>query len=133
MKPLFKVVPLFVFAAFLFISTNSFALDKNTDWKAFSKNLVKALETSNDGLQQSAMQQIIKYADNLNVKEGVNELLSVFRDHEDTQVRRLALAAIHKTKSIRAKGFLERAIDFESSPVIKKQMYFVINDLNDKK
>ena len=47
--------------------TSLMAQEHKVNWKAFSINLVEALRTGNPGIQQSAMQRIIRYADKLDV------------------------------------------------------------------
>jgi hypothetical protein len=125
MKPLIRLTVLAV-CLLLPFSTVSFAGDKDADWDAFSKNLVKGLASQNHGLKLSAMQQIIKYSDNLQVQAGVLDILRIYRSHPDLNTRRLALTALSKTNSNMAMGFLRRAFEFEKSPVLKKQIYFIV-------
>lgn len=104
----------------------AFSGGNHVDWDAFSHNLVRALVTPNDGLRQSAMRQVIKYGDNLDLNEGVFEIVRMYRTHKDLQVRRLALATLPKTNSKWVMGFLRRAVEFEDSPVLRKQIYFIL-------
>jgi hypothetical protein len=92
------------------------------DWDAFSKNLVKALKSSNSGMQQSAMQFVIKYGNRVDVNDAVFDVMRVFRYDKDRGVRRLALTTLTNMNNKWAMGFLERQIQFESDPVIKKQL-----------
>jgi HEAT repeat protein len=128
MKLLLKLTSLLTVIAVLAIPTHLSAAETLTDWKAFSKNLVKALASPNEGLQLSAMQQIIRYSEHLNVKAAVIDVMRIYRNHRDLQVRRLALTALAKTNSNLALGFLRRAIGFEKSPVLKKQIYFILKE-----
>ena len=48
----------FIGVLFLFLSQ---AQAQQTDWEVFGKNLVKAIQTGNEGLQQSAMQLFIRF------------------------------------------------------------------------
>ncbi len=116
---------LFVFTLFAF-STSIAEEAENVDWHAFSKNLKKALQSQNLGLQTSAMGHIIFYGDKVNVGEGWIEILRVYRSQQDLQTRRLALAALPKTGSRVAIGFLRRAVEFEKSPVLKRQIQFIL-------
>jgi hypothetical protein len=103
-------------AGVLFAQENS----KEVDWKAFSKNLVNALQSDNTGLQQSAMQMIIRYGDKLNVKDGLFKVVHIYRRDQDRRVRLLALGAIAQMNSNWAMFFVKRGIKFESDPVIIK-------------
>jgi hypothetical protein len=93
---------------------------KEVDWKAFSKNLVNALQSDNTGLQQSAMQMIIRYGDKLNVKDGLFKVVHIYRRDDNRSVRLLALGAIAQMNSNWAMYFVKRGIKFESDPVIIK-------------
>lgn len=92
------------------------------NWKAFSKNLVKALRSDNPGLQQSAMQMVIRYGNWLNVKEAEFDVMRVFRNDKDHSIRQLALTTLINMDSKWAVGFLKTQIEFEEDPIIKKQM-----------
>ncbi len=92
------------------------------DWEAFSKNVVKALKSDNTGLQQSAMQMVIKYSSQLNVKDAVFDVMRIYRNDKNQQVRRLALVTLTNMDSEWAKGFLKREIQFEGDSEIKKQL-----------
>ena len=63
-----NVIKFFLIVGFFIIfSKDGFAQERKVNWESFSVNLVKALDTKNDGLQQSAMGLIIRYADSLDV------------------------------------------------------------------
>ena len=111
--------------------TNSVAAEaekdfESVDWDAFSRNLKQALLSENDGLKQSAMRHIIHFGDKVNVGDGWIEILRTYRSDKDLQTRRLALAALPKTGSRLAIGFLKNAVEFEQSPVLKRQIKFII-------
>lgn len=99
-----------------------------TNWDAFSQNLVAALASPVEGLQQSAMQQIIQYGDHLDVRRGAIYIMRIFRNHEDVQMRRLALSALSRTHSKWAMGLLTVLVDVEQSPMLKRQIYLILND-----
>lgn len=110
----------FVTLGILVLTGMTFAND--TNWKSFSKNIVIALQSENPGLQQSAMQMVIKYGDRLNVKDAVFDVMRVFRNHPNTRVRRLALITLTKMNSNWANYFLTRQIRFEKVASIKRQL-----------
>jgi len=96
------------------------------DWNAYSKNLVMAVKSNNDGLKYSAMQQIIRYAENLNVSQARYEIMDVFLKSENIKVRQLALVALSKINHPLDLGLLERQINFEENEVVKKQIAAVL-------
>ncbi|UCE05190.1 MAG: hypothetical protein JSW07_16445 [bacterium] len=107
--------------------SNETAPKKKTDWKAFSENLCKALASSNTGLQMSAMRQIISYADSLNVNKAVFDVMRFYNDgRQDEKVRQMALMTLYKMQNKWAIGFLRRAVNFENSPKLKSQIYWII-------
>lgn len=104
-----------------------------TNWNIFGKNLEKALLSQNPGLQQSAMQMVIRYGGKLHIgQQGTLEILHTYRSNADLQARRLALAAIPKTGSKFMMGYLKRAVLFEKSPVLKKQIEFILAEAEKK-
>lgn len=103
------------------------------NWKGFSKNLIKALKSDNPGLQQSAMQMVIRYGDWLDVKEAEFDVMRVFRNHKNQSVRQLALTALVNMNSKWAIGFLRTQIEFESDPLIKKNLVAFTSDAYKKK
>lgn len=103
------------------------------NWKAFSKNLVKALKSENPGLQQSAMQMVIRYSDWLDVKAAEFDVMRIFRNQKNQAVRQLALMALIGMNSNWAVGFLKTQIEFEEDPIIKKQMLTVTSESFKKK
>ncbi|MFQ5604876.1 MAG: hypothetical protein ACE5HS_16520 [bacterium] len=131
MKPLIKLL-FIVLLAISFVPVQiGLAKEKTTDWKAFSANLVKAIQTPIDGLQQSAMQQIINYSDNLDVEDAVFDIMRIYRGHKNLHVRQLALATLPKTNSNWAISFLKVLVEYEDSPVLQKQIYFILKDARD--
>ncbi len=102
----------------------SFAGDKEKeiDWQLFSKNLVKSLKSDNQGVRLSAMQLIIEYSNNVDVNNGVYDVMRTFRDNKDQNVRKLALVTLHKMNNGWAKEFLKMHYKFEENKCIKKMI-----------
>jgi hypothetical protein len=100
--------------------SNGYAQTQQVSWDVFGKNLVKAIKTGNEGLQQSAMQLIIRHADNLNVKDAAFDIVRIFRDQKDPKVRQLAMVTLYHLKHGRAMYFLQRNIRFEKDEAVRK-------------
>jgi hypothetical protein len=107
------------------------ATDLNS--KAFSKNLIKALKSGNPGLQQSAMQMVIRYGSLLDVKEAEFDVMRIFRSDKSQGTRLLALMALIDMDSKWAVGFLRTQVEFEKDPMIKKQLTLLTSDSYQKK
>jgi hypothetical protein len=103
------------------------------DWETFSKNLVKALQSDNDGLMLSAALMIVQYGEQLDVKDAVFDVMRIFRNDPNPKVRQLALVTLTHMKSDWAMEFLKREIQFEKDPVIKKQLIAVTSESYQKK
>ena len=72
--------------ALILITTTGFAAEREVNWNAFSKNLVQAIKSGHPGLQQSAMQRIVQYADKLDVEDAVWDIVQIFRFNKVTMV-----------------------------------------------
>ena len=73
---------------------NSLAGEKNKKVSAsdsYSKNLINALQSPNDGLRKSALQMIIHDADRVNVDKAAFEVVDLYRYHKDLKVQMLHL------------------------------------------
>ena len=127
MKSRKTLVTLILFS-FVIVAAAFANVAEQTDWNAFGKNLVKNLKSDNEGIRLSAMQQVITYADNVNVDAAIFDIVQVYRSHADLKVRQLALTTLHKTNNAWAMDFLKRNLEFEKSPVLKAQIYHILND-----
>lgn len=121
MKSLWYVVLVCLFLC------NGFAQAGENKWDAFSKNLVRAVQSSNEGLQISAMRMIIRYSNNLNVKDAVFDLVRIFRNHSDQRVRRLAMVTLYQIQDDWAMYFLRRNRQFEKDESILRQSCCIVN------
>ncbi len=108
------------------ITQFSFAGDKDrlakVNWDAFSKNLVVAIASENEGLRQSAMQHIITYCDYLDVNDCVFDLVRIYRYHKDQRMRQMAVVTLHKIGNPWSMSFLKRNLKFEDNPTIYRQI-----------
>ena len=114
--------------ATVFFSLSSVLADEPADikWDQFSKGLVQALQSENDGLRLSAMQMVIKYGNKVDVGAARYDVMDTFLYSKDRRVRQLALVALSKINNTFDMGLLERQISFEEDPVIKNQIAAVL-------
>jgi hypothetical protein len=128
MKPIAIIITVFVLSVSQLAGSDMNVSKTKTDWQAFSENLVVALKSNNEGLQQSAMSQIIRYADNVDVDDAVYDVMQIYRSNKNESVRRLALTTLYKMQNKWALSFLRRAVQFEESPVLKNQICHILKD-----
>jgi hypothetical protein len=95
-------------------------------WESFSGNLVAALATRHEGLQMGAMRLALQYADNVDVRGGLVDIMRIYRNHEDENVRRLAVVTLGSTKSTLAVNYLRLNEAFEDSETIRKTIRAVL-------
>lgn len=108
------------------VTNISHTYSPETQLQRFSKNLVNALQSEHEGIKTTAMGMVIRYGDQVDVKEAVIDVMRVYRDHESESMRRLAVVTLGKMNSSMAISYLERAVQFEKSPALKKTMQAVI-------
>lgn len=116
-----------------FMFSNASAQERDVDWDVFGKNLVKAIQSDNEGLQRSAMCMIIRYADYINVKDAKFDIVRIFRSHKNPKVRQLAMVTLYHMQDAWAMYFLKRNIKFEKDECILKQNCCIVNDYYAKK
>lgn len=95
---------------------------KKIDWQAFSTNLIEAIKSSNDGLKMSAMQQVIRSSDSLDVALGRYVVMDVFMNNKDQKVRQLALATLIKIDNPMDIGLLELHYKWEKNEKIQEMI-----------
>lgn len=97
-----------------------------TDWAAFSENLVVALGTDNDGLQVSALQMIVRYGERLDVRDAAFDVIRMFQNHRDPRVRRMAAVGCTRLKSGWALGFLRMSEPFERDARVRATLQSIV-------
>ena len=124
------IMSLVLILLLLLSATTVFAAESydKTDWDTFGKNLSNALSSDNEGIKRSALQQIIRFHDQVDIRDATLDILHIYRSHSDLQTRRLALTALSKANSNLALGYLKLAVEYEKSPVLKKQIMFILKD-----
>ena len=95
-------------------------------WEAFSDNLVKALKSEHEGLRLSAMQRVIRYGDQVNVDDAVFDVVRLYRDHDNDQVRRMAVVALGEMQNAWAMDLLTRSERYEKSPAVRHTIQSVL-------
>lgn len=104
--------------------------NSKVDWTQFSTNLVEALQSSHDGLQQAAMRLVIRHGDNLDVAAAVFDVMRIYRNGDKENLRRMAVVTLANMNSDWALEFLKRSVRFERSKNIRKTIQAVLAESN---
>ena len=97
-------------------------------WGFFSDNLVEALASHHDGLQNGAMRLALQYPDQVDISEGLLDLMRIYRNHSDINVKRLAVVTMASTGSRLAVNYLRLHVEFEQSECVKRTMLAVLSE-----
>ena len=95
-------------------------------WNTFSKQLTDALTSDHEGVQVAAMQLVIRYGEQVDVRSAVPEVMRVYREHDDDDVRRMAVVALGQMNSRRAVGFLRLSEEFEPNETVRRTIHAVV-------
>ncbi len=99
-----------------------------SEWKAYGERIEDALASDHQGLQNSALQLIIEYSDNLDISStGVVDVMRLYRDGDTDQVRRMAVVVLGQIQSGLALDYLVRSYQFEKTSSVKKTILAVVN------
>jgi hypothetical protein len=112
----------------LLLSSDIFAGNGKVNWDAFSTNLVVALKSNHPGLQESAMQRIIRYSDSLEITDGIYDIALIFRFDDNPQMRRLAMVTLSKINTDYSLSYLCQYLKYEDNQSIRKQCCCIIRD-----
>jgi len=123
-----KFIGVLVVITLLFLITDTQAGNRKVNWDAFSINLVKAMKSNHPGLQESAMQRIIRYSDSLEVTDAVYDIALIFRFDDNPQLRRLAMVTLSEINTDHSMGYLCQYLKYEDNPAIKRQCCGVITN-----
>jgi hypothetical protein len=98
-------------------------------WIEFSDNLVEAITGDNEGAKEGALTQIIRYGDYLSFERRTTfDVMRIYRDHEDDNMRRLAVVALGKMKDRWGIEFLDMLSRFEGNETIKNTMEHTVQE-----
>jgi hypothetical protein len=120
----------FAILAIIINATSVLATERQVNWDILSENLVNALKSDNPGLQQSAMRLIIQYANHVHVDAAVFNVMRLYRQHDNSKVRQLALVTLHKIGDAHAMDFIKRNLKYETDEKIIKLSNAVLNNYN---
>ena len=100
-------------------------------WSAFSDNLVRALNSENEGMQHAAMRYSIQYAKDVDVGDATISMMAIYRTHDDENVRRMAVVALASLKSDFVVNYLRLHQTHEKSVPVKRTIKAVLRGIAD--
>lgn len=108
------------------LSASAEAAVVEAQWKRFSTNLVDALKSEHDGVQQTAMRYVIQYKDQVNVSDAAFDVMKIYRNDADDNKRRMAVVTLGNMNSDWAIAFLERSEPFEKSEMVARTIRAIL-------
>lgn len=97
-------------------------------WGQYAHHIEAALASDHEGLQQTAMQRIIQYGTNLHFGRAATiYLVRLYREHDNDNVRRMAVVTLGQMDDAWGIGFLARSLAFEDNKAVQHTMRAVIN------
>jgi hypothetical protein len=134
-----RLVSIVVPVVFLALpASGQHSVDRDTlltgaQWDAFNKSIVKAVHSDNAGIVEGALTQIAYYGDYLEFPElTVFEVMHIYRDNDDHQVRRLAIVALGNMGSNWAIEFLDMLAPYEESDALRSTMEGVVREAREE-
>ncbi len=124
-----RISTLFISLLAMTLISTGFAQEGKVDWEMFGENLMWGLTSENEGLQRSAMQFIIKYADSLDINEASPDVYQIFSSHENPKVRQLALVTLYKMNCVWCLKNLVDDIYKETDPIIRHQIAAILQEM----
>lgn len=91
-------------------------------WHSFGDNLERAIASGHDGLQNGAMRLAIQHSNFVDIDGATIDLMRIYRNHTNDNVRRLAVVTLASTGNRMALNYLRLHIPFEQSKVVKRTM-----------
>ena len=91
-----------------------------------------ALATSHNGLQQGAMRLALQYSKDVDIRAGLVDVMKIYRNHEDENVRRLAVVTLGSMNSTLAVNYLRLNESFEDSETIRRTIRAVLAQVDER-
>jgi len=95
-------------------------------WDVFSKNLVSALNSDNEGVRNSAMRLVIQYHSKVNVKDAMITVMRIYNNSDSENVRRMAVLTLSKMNSNYAMNYLKLSEKYERSESVQRTIKAVL-------
>lgn len=95
-------------------------------WETFSSNLVAALQSDMDGVKVAAMQMVIRHGAQVNVDAAVFDVVRIYRNHDNDNMRRMAVVTLGAMDHPWGLDFLQRSQRFEKSPTVQHTLNAVV-------
>lgn len=99
----------------------------SAEWAAYGERLGDALASGHDGLRQGALRMIIQYGDDLRLRRpAIYDVVRIYRNHDDDDLRRMAVVALGETNDAWAIDLLRRSVRYEKTPRVRHTIISVL-------
>ncbi|MFT5142677.1 MAG: hypothetical protein ACI80V_000384 [Rhodothermales bacterium] len=97
------------------------------DVTTISGSVAEALKSGHRGLESAALRLVISYGKTIDLDdEAVLDVVRLYRDHRDENMRQMAIVAIGAANDDWAVDFLQRSERFEDSPRLRRTIHAVL-------
>jgi hypothetical protein len=93
-----------------------------TEYTVLRQRIHEALRSHHTGLQESALQLVIQYGDQVTTERTVRGLKRLYRTTKDDAMRQMVVVALSSTHHAKAMRFLKRNVQTETSDRVKRTM-----------
>ena len=123
-----------VFMVFVFVASASAnpigdktKTEKDVNWKNYSRTVVDGIRSENTGVRESAMRLAIQYSDQIDVADATIDLMRIYRNADNAQLRRLAAVTLASLDSDLADGYLRMSEPYEKNDGVRKTLAALSN------
>lgn len=110
-------------------STGTDTLLTPQQWVEFHDNIALAIVSENPGVVEGGLRQIVRYGEFLNLERSSTfDVMRIYRDHDDMNMRMLAVRALGNANDRWAIEFLDMIVEWEENPAVKKAIKGVVSD-----
>lgn len=97
-------------------------------WDFFSKNLVNALNSDNEGVRNTAMRLVIQYYGKVDVKDAMITVMGIYNNSKSENVRRMAVLTLARMNSNYAMNYLKLSEKYERSEVVQHTIRAILEE-----
>lgn len=113
----------------ILLQTDRAALMTPAEWSAYSDRVSDALFDENEGMREAALRMAVLYGEQLDLdRTDVFEMARIYREHNNRQMRRLAVVAMNAVDDDWGLDLLARSYRFEDDPAVRYTVGAVLLD-----
>lgn len=97
--------------------------DTETNWEQYSRILTDGIRSDNDGIRDAAMRLALQYADSVDISGATIDLMRIYRDSNDVQLRKMAAITLASIGTNLVEGYLRNCEEFEKDESVKHTLH----------